>query len=217
MESKVTRFGPIRLGGLLRRGLTGIVALAILSVPMADGRAGSETGTAPVLGKDGIYVQTWFVQDDLDLGAAFARAAEAGKRLVVFWERKNCGYCEDTHLINLAVPEIRDFIKANYVVAQVNIWGDEDVVDFDGERLSEDALADKYGVRSTPTFTFYPETRDAFEGRTGARAEVMRMPGYIPPGLFAMMFAYVRDEGYEHIGFTDYVDAKLLELQTTGP
>ena len=56
-----------------------------------------------------------------------------------------------------------------------------------------------------------------FEGQTGHRAGVLRIPGYIPPGLFAMMLGYVRDSAYEHSEFIEYVDARLLALQMNGP
>ena len=32
-----------------------------------------------------------------------------------------------------------------------------------------------------------------------------------------MMLSYVRDGAYETLEFTDYIDARLLELQMTGP
>jgi thioredoxin-related protein len=166
---------------------------------------------------EGLYSEDFMVRGNVDLGRALDEAAGAGKRLVVFWERKNCGYCEDTHLINLAVPSIRQYLIENFVTVQVNIWGGEPIVDFDGEVLSEEALSIKYGTRSTPTFTFYPETMGGFEGQTGHRAEVLRIPGYIPPGLFAMMLGYVRDSAYEHSEFIEYVDARLLALQMNGP
>jgi thioredoxin-related protein len=192
-----------------------VLLMAPLFVTMAA-EADGDDDRAFVSG-EGLYSESFMVRENVDLGRALDEATAAGKRVVVFWERKNCGYCEDTHLINLAVPSIRQYLVENYVVVQINIWGDETVVDFDGETLSEEELSIKYGARSTPTFTFYPETIGGFEGRIGARAEVMRMPGYIPPGLFAMMLSYIRDEAYETIEFVDYVDARLLDLQMTGP
>jgi len=192
-----------------------VLLMAPLFVTMAA-EADGDDDRAFVSG-EGLHSESFMVRENVDLGRALDEATAAGKRVVVFWERKNCGYCEDTHLINLAVPSIRQYLVENYVVVQINIWGDETVVDFDGETLSEEELSIKYGARSTPTFTFYPETIGGFEGRIGARAEVMRMPGYIPPGLFAMMLSYIRDEAYETIEFVDYVDARLLDLQMTGP
>jgi len=178
---------------------------------------GGDSDDRAFLSDEGLYSEDFMVREDVDLRRALDDAAAADKRLVVFWERKNCGYCEDTHLINLAVPTIRQYLIENYVAVQINIWGDKPVVDFDGEALSEEELSIKYGTRSTPTFTFYPETIGDFEGRTGARAEVLRMPGYIPPGLFAIMLNFIRDGAYETLDFVDYVDARLLGLQMSDP
>ena len=75
------------------------------------------------------------------------------------WELRGCPYCRETHLVNFARPDIEDYIKSNFEVLQLNIIGSRKVTDFDGTEISEKALAAKYGVRFTPTFQFFPESR----------------------------------------------------------
>ena len=180
------------------------------------GLVGSALGTAvrparafadgePVLNDDGLYEQPFFVQSFLDLAEDLETAAQAGKRFAVMWELKGCPYCKETHLVNFADPEIRDFVSGNFDILQLNLVGSREVVDFDGEAMEERALARKWGVRFTPTTQFFPETLDEVAGRKGSEAEVARMPGYFRPPHFLAMYRFVREKAYETTGFNDYL------------
>ncbi len=177
------------------------------------GLAGSALGTtvrpaaaeAPVLNDDGLYEQPFFVQSFLDLAEDLELATDSGKRFAVMWELRGCPYCKETHLVNFADPEIRDFVSGNFDILQLNLIGSREVVDFDGEAMEERALARKWGVRFTPTTQFFPESLDQVAGRKGNEAEVARMPGYFRPPHFLAMFRFVQEKAYETTGFNDYL------------
>lgn len=161
----------------------------------------------PVLTDDGLYKQSWFLESFLDLADDLDGAAKEGKRFVVMWELKGCPYCKETHFVNFAQPRIADYIKANFVVEQLNIIGSRKVTDFDGEVLSEKEMAAKYQVRFTPTFQFFGEATAALKGLPPQKREVARAPGYLRPDDFLAMFRYVREKAYETKSFRDYVKA----------
>jgi len=169
----------------------------------------------PALGENGLYVQPWFLIGFLELKEDFEEAAQKGKRFVVIWEQKGCPYCKETHLVNLAKPEIASFIQQHFVVLQLDIWGQRKVKDFDGEELSEKALAQKYGVRFTPTVQFFPSKLGDGK-KTGRDIEVARMPGYMRPFPFFVMFQFVQDEGYKAGTFRDYFKKKHEESVAAG-
>ncbi len=168
----------------------------------------SETAE-PRLNDDGLYEQPFFVQSFLDLAEDLETAASAGKRFAVMWELKGCPYCKETHLVNFADPEIRDFVSGNFDILQLNLVGAREVVDFDGEAMEERDLARKWGIRFTPTTMFFPEQPEAAAGRPGNEAEVARMPGYFRPPHFLAMFRFVREKAYETTGFNDYLQQAL--------
>ena len=89
------------------------------------------------LNDDGLYTKPWFLESLLDLTDDLKEAADKGKRFVIMWELKGCPYCKKIHEINLAKPEIENFIKDRFEVLQLNIIGSREVTDFDGERLPE--------------------------------------------------------------------------------
>ncbi|MGI9420753.1 MAG: thioredoxin family protein [Geminicoccaceae bacterium] len=161
----------------------------------------------PVLTDDGLYTQEWFLQSFLDLSEDLDGAAAEGKRFAILWELKGCPYCKETHEVNFADPEINDYVRENFEILQLNYLGSRLVTDFDGEELEERELREKYGVRFTPTFLFFPEDSAKIAGESGQAAEAVRMTGYAKPDKFAAMFRFVRDKAYEEQTFKEYLEA----------
>ncbi len=178
-----------------------ILGTAALGTSLAGFRARAEA----VLTEDGLYKQPWFLESFLELGDDLDGAAKAGKRFAIMWELKGCPYCRETHLVNFARPDIEDFIKTNFEVLQLNIIGSREVTDFDGAKMSEKALAAKYGVRFTPTFQFFPEAAAGLGEKPPEKREVARAPGYLRPDDFLALFRFVREKGYETKSFRDYL------------
>ena len=160
---------------------------------------------SPRLGDDGLYHQDWFVHSFLDLKEDLAEATKAGKRFAIIWEQKGCPYCRDVHTVNFADDKVRNYAKANFAILQLNLWGDREVTDFDGQVLPEKELARKYRINFTPTMQFFPETVDEMTGKKGEEAEVARMPGYFRNFHFQAMFEFVKDKRYAKQDFQRYI------------
>lgn len=166
-------------------------ALTLLVSPaLADGKYQAK------MNDDGLYHQDWFVNSFLDLKEDMAEATKAGKRFAIIWEQKGCPYCRDVHTVNFADDRLREWIKGRYHILQLNLWGDREVTDFDGQVLPEKELARKYRVNFTPTIQFFPETATETQGKKGEAVEVARMPGYFRNFHFLAMFEYVWDKRY---------------------
>ncbi|MBY8977685.1 thioredoxin family protein [Rhodobacteraceae bacterium NNCM2] len=147
------------------------------------------------IGEDGLHKQPWFAVTFKDMTEDLEDASAAGKRLAVIFEQRGCTYCQQMHEQVFADPKIADYIQANYVVVQMNLFGDEEVTDFDGESLSEKEMARRWGVVFTPTILFMPEEPPA-EG-TAAEAAVAVMPGAFGKSTSLHMFQWVVENGYE--------------------
>jgi thioredoxin-related protein len=152
---------------------------------------------AAVLTDDGLYTEPWFLESFLELADDLAGAAGKNKRFAIMWELRGCPFCKQTHLVNFAQPEIENFIKDRFEILQLNIVGSREVTDFDGEKLSEKAFAQKYGVRSVPTFQFFPESVAGLAAKVPREREVARAQGYIDPQPFLGLFRFVADRDYE--------------------
>jgi thioredoxin-related protein len=209
MESNSSRFD-----GFSRRGF---LALSLAAAVPAGLPSRSGAASEPSMGDDGLHKQDWFLQSFLELPEDLAEATAAGKRLVLLWEQRGCPYCHDLHRINLADAKTAAYIRARFAVLQLNLWGDREVTDFDGEKLREKEFARKYRINFTPTLQFFPETVAAMKGKKGPDAEVARMPGYFRPFHFISMFEYVWEKRYADQDFQRYIlekSAARREIQS---
>jgi len=171
----------------------------------------------PIPDEGGMYTQDWFLETFLDLREDVAESAAGGKQLVIFWEQKGCPYCREMHRVNLRIPKIVDYIKANYNVIQLNLWGDREVTDLDGTVMKEKDLARKYRVQFTPTLQYFPKTVANNNKQSGAELEVWRLMGYWKPFHFLSSFTYVRDEAYKtEPNFQRYIQARGDKLRSEG-
>lgn len=157
----------------------------------------TEPRVEPVLGDDGLYHQSWFKTSFLDLREDFREAAAAGKRFVVIFEQNGCSYCIQMHKQVLSQKYINDYVRTNFAVVQLDLWGSREVTDFDGKTLAEKALARRWGVIYTPTILFFTDSLEGKDGKTGRELEVSRIPGFFQSGTFYDMFTWVRIKGYE--------------------
>jgi thioredoxin-related protein len=157
------------------------------------------------LTEDGLYRQPWFLESFLELADDLESAAAKGKRFAVMWELRGCPYCRETHLVNFAKPEIENFVRARFDILQLNTIGAREVTDFDGEKMSEKRLAEKYGIRFTPTFQFFPERATGLAARKPREREVARAQGYLLPEHFLAMFKFVSERAYEKGSLRDYL------------
>jgi thioredoxin-related protein len=157
------------------------------------------------LGDDGLYHQPWFLQSFLELDEDLRSATGNRKRFALMWELRGCPYCRDTHLINFAKPEIESYVKARFEILQLNLIGDREVTDFDGEKLPEKRMAEKYGIRFTPTLQFFPEQASGLAAKKPRDREIVRAQGYLQPARFLAMFRFIAERAYERGTLVDFL------------
>ena len=152
-------------------------------------------GLAAEMGEDGLHKQEWFSTTFKDIAEDMETAADEGKRLAIIFEQRGCIYCRRLHEKVLSDASVSTYIKDNFMVVQYNLYGDEEVIDLDGETLSEKQAAKKWRILFTPTVLFMPESKTS-ESDAGSVA-VATIPGTFGKGTTKHMFEWVRDKGYE--------------------
>lgn len=179
-----------------------LVFLAINTPTINEAHAASDVDTAS-LGDDGLHKPDWFSLTFKDVTEDLADATAENKRLVIVFEQPGCIYCKKMHETVLADPDVVAYIKKHYNVVQYNLFGDEEVIDLDGESLTEKTAAIKWGIMFTPTWLFLPIEAD--NTLDAASAAVGTMPGAFGKGTFLDLFTWVYEEGYEgEEGFQRY-------------
>ena len=168
----------------MRHWIAGVAA-ALIALP----------AWAVELGDDGLHEEPWFRETFKDLREDLAEANAEGKRLVLFFEQRGCVYCTQMHEEVFPDPEVSSYIADNYFAVQLNLHGDIEVTDLDGEVLPEKDMARKWRVLFTPTIMFLPE--EVPEGESAAEAAVAVMPGAFAKGTTLDMFTWVNEKRYE--------------------
>ena len=201
-------------------GQMAIAGLASAIFPKAsDSGSPTSPNYAPVRVSDsdfGSYTQSWFLESFLELADDLTEAKNNGKRFAVIWELDGCPYCRETHLINFAIPQVTDFIRANFAIVRLDLKGAREVINFNGTTMSERDLAKFYGIRFTPTIQFFPETLEKINGKKGEKIEVARIPGYLRPFPFLLFFQFVHEKAYLETNFHKYLNSHVALLKASG-
>ncbi len=139
-------------------------------------------------------IPAWFKTSFLDLAMDAGEAADSDKRLMIMFHQNGCPYCAKLINDNFTRPGILDYFRRHFDALEINLWGDREVTDFDGESLPEKQFAIKHKVWATPTLLFYDENGQ----------QVLRLDGYYPPERFMIALRYVAEKREEELSFRDY-------------
>lgn len=144
-----------------------------------------------------IQYPEWFKLSFLDLRDDLEEATVEGKQgVIVYFSHKDCGYCEAMVEINFGREvDIVQYTRKYFDVIPIDIWGNREVTDMDGNQLPEREYAVREKTNFTPAVIFY----DA-EG-----SEALRLVGYYPPYKFRAALEYVVDSHYKKESFADYL------------
>ncbi|WP_425039969.1 thioredoxin family protein [Primorskyibacter sp. S187A] len=183
-----------------------ILFAAMMALPLA----------AAELGDDGLHKTAWMRDTFKDLREDLEEAKSEGKRLVLFFEQRGCIYCTKMHEDVFPREDITAMIEENYFVVQLNLHGDVEVTDFDGDTRSEKDMARKWGILFTPTLMFIDE--EVAEGLTAPQAAVAQMPGAFGAGTTLDMFTWVFEKRYALDGDEDFqrYHARMIQERDNG-
>ena len=146
------------------------------------------------VGDDGLHKTKWMQNTFKDLREDLEEANAEGKRLVLFFEQIGCIYCTKMHKEVFSKEIISNYIEDNFFVVQLNLHGDIEVTDFDGEVLPEKDMARKWGILFTPSIIFLPQ--QVKDDVSAQQAAVAIMPGAFQLGTTLDLFTWVREERY---------------------
>jgi len=141
----------------------------------------------------------WFKESFLDINEDITEAAEAGKRVIIFFHQDGCPYCNALVERNLAQKAIAEKVQKNFDVIGMNMWGDRMVTYINGKQYKEKELALALKVQFTPTLLFFDE-----KGKI-----VLRLNGYRSPNKFSTDLDYVIATKTQKVNYRDFVKANL--------
>ena len=146
------------------------------------------------MGDDGLHKPDWLRDTFKDLQEDYEEAKAEGKRMLIIVEQRGCLYCRDMHENTFTDERVMTLLEDAYFPVQLNLHGDIDIIDLDGEELSEKEAARKWGVLFTPTMILLPMEADLNTSATAQAAAVM--PGAFSAGTTLDLLTWVKEERY---------------------
>lgn len=143
----------------------------------------------------------WFKDSFLDIREDIAEAKEEDKRVALYFYQDGCPYCGKLLKDNFGNPEIAAMTQQHFDVIALNMWGDREVTDLDGNETTEKEFAAARKVQYTPTLLFFDE-----EG-----AVALRVNGYYAPDEFRLALDFVAGKHEKQGSIRDYLLKRVAE------
>ena len=117
-------------------------------------------------------------QEELEL------AEEEGKKgILLFFEMDDCPFCEKMKTKILNQAKVQKYFKDNFLIFSVDIEGDIEINDFQGEAvLQKDFALYRYRIRATPVIVFHDlkgKVTTRYIGATKNAEEFMWLGEYV--------------------------------------
>jgi len=134
---------------------------------------------------------TYFFEQSLgDLTEDLDTAREQGKKaILIMFEMDECPFCHRMKTTVLNRPDVQDFFKANFYSLPIDIEGDIEIIDLQGNATNMKEFAAKNRVRATPVFAFFdlqgrPIKRARYTGATRDAEEFLLLGQYVVSGAY---------------------------------
>jgi thioredoxin-related protein len=147
----------------------------------------------------------WFKESFLDIREDIDEATAAGKRVILYFYQDGCPYCAKLLKDNFGNRAIARKTQQNFDVIAINMWGDREVTDFQGEPTTEKGFASSLRVQYTPTLLMLDE----------AGKVVLRINGYFEPHKFDVALDFVAGKHEQDGDFRSYY-AKAAPQKASG-
>jgi thioredoxin-related protein len=159
-----------------------------------------EKDPIPPTGK--LHQESFYLKPGTELSA---KARGTGKPLMVLFEQKSCGPCDELHQDKLRRPKLDTEIR-KLDVALVDMWSKDPVITPTGEKMTGEQWAKKLGVKYAPSMVFFVNDK-----------EVFRTDAYLRAFHTRMVMAYVSSGGYKtEPSFQRWIAAEAEKLEKQG-
>ncbi len=136
----------------------------------------------------------WFKNSFLDLREDISEAADSNKRLIIYFYQDGCPYCAKFLKDNFRDRGIAKKTQEYFDVIAINMWGDKEVIDFEGKATTEKQFSKGLKIQYTPTVLMMNE-----KGNVG-----LRMNGYYAPHKFNAALDYMLEKKDTVQSFNEY-------------
>lgn len=172
-----------------------LISMGLMSLTVLSPVQAAETTRDPS--------QYFFQESFWDFSEELETAREQGKKgIVIFFELTECPFCHWMKQNVLNQIPVQKFYRENFRVFRLDIEGDVEMVDFQGNDTTMKAFANKVRVRATPVIGFFDLDGNMVQRYTGKTTDFKE---------FIWLAEFVASEQYRQTKFTRYKRARRKE------
>ena len=120
--------------------------------------------------------------------------------VLLMFESDDCPFCTRMKNEVLNRAEVQDWYRERFRILTINVDGDLDITDFQGNTVAEKDFAFKHNrVRATPVFVFFDTTGERVARYTGATSGIEE---------FMLLGRYVAEGHHKESSFTKFKRAQ---------
>ena len=127
-----------------------------------------------------------------DFSEELQTARDSGKKgILIMFEMDECPFCHRMKATVLNQPDVQEYFRENFLIFPVDIEGDVEITDFQGNATTmKDFAFKQYRVRATPVFAFFDLDGKyikpaRFTGATRDKEEFLLLGKYVVEGAYA--------------------------------
>ncbi len=189
---------------MLVKSATLLLAFCLSFTPLAVSAA-ENVMEAGLVNPGYVEKPAWFKNSFLNIRDDINEAAANGRRVMLYFYQDGCPYCAKLIRNDFTRPSIVEKTRKYFDVIAINIWGDREVTDLAGNRVTEKQFAKAARVMFTPTLLLLTE-----KGQVA-----LRINGYFAPKKLQAALDYAGQHMESKLAFRDYLQ-KLAASPASG-
>lgn len=130
----------------------------------------------------------------IDLNTTIDNATKHNKQVAVFFHMNNCAYCNRMENDTLQNDSIRNMIKKDFILVDINISQNKNGVVFNDKTYTNHQFAKSSGVTFYPTVLFFDKDYNVS----------YKVRGHRNSEKFKKILEFIQTKSYEWMDFFDY-------------
>lgn len=174
-------------------------SIVLLSIVIISFSNAQEKPYGKFIGAKESITPSWFYASFLDLNEDISDATSNNKRVILYVSQNNCPYCHKFVNENLKDEKTVQKIKSNFNMINIDMFGNNEIIDTNGNSYIEKEFAIKHKIQFTPTLIFYDENSK----------EILRLNGYVDIRKFNIALDYAKDKKEKELVYKEYLSNQL--------
>ncbi len=165
-------------------------------VPAGTESKGADTAEADTAGLDAAAKGEYRRSPEwMDLKPAQEKAADQGKKIMIFVEAEWCGICRRLEREVFKDADVLQKLRSSFISVMIDV-DSKSPLWFNGQELTVRQFAQQHNVSAVPTLLFVDEEGEIMAHKTG----------FVPAGRLAALLAFIDSDSFGRQSLEEYLN-----------